>query len=74
MENQHTMRLADFLREFEGVPSETDIQFGNGNLRFYRTKWRGEKLLQIEFDKNTWPSVYDASEMQLARKAGLPIP
>jgi len=74
MEGEHTMTLVEFLKEFEKVPRATEIIFGNGNLQFYRTKWRGDKLLQIEFNHNTWPSVYDKEEMKEARKVGLFIP
>ena len=30
-----------------------ELYFGNGNLHFYRTKLRGDKLVQIEFDEDT---------------------
>ena len=71
MENQYTMKLGDFLDQFKGVSRDTDLMFGSGNLEFYRTKWRGDSLLQIEFQHNTWPSVYDEEEMKQARKVGL---
>lgn len=52
---EYTIKLGDFLKELEGLPADTDLIFGAGNLEFYRTKWRGEKLLQIEFNQQTWP-------------------
>ncbi|HLJ13435.1 MAG TPA: hypothetical protein VKV15_02990 [Bryobacteraceae bacterium] len=48
---QKSMKLGDFLEHFKGVPPNTDVIFGSGNLTFYRTKWRGDSLLQIEFSE-----------------------
>lgn len=47
--SEKTMLLKDFLAKFKGIPSDTEIIFGSGDLSFNRTKWRGDNLLQIEF-------------------------
>jgi hypothetical protein len=39
----------------EDIPDDTRIFFGCFNLAFYRLKWRGDGLLQIEFNQ----TVYD---------------
>jgi hypothetical protein len=49
----YKIKLRELLQHLQGVPEGTDIIFGNGNLEFYRTKWRGDNLLQIEFSQNT---------------------
>lgn len=46
-----SMKLGNFLENFKGLPRNTDLIFGSGDLTFYRTKWRGDSLLQIEFNE-----------------------
>jgi hypothetical protein len=42
--------LRDHLKLFD---NDYKLYFGNGNLHFYRTKVRGDKLVQIEFNELT---------------------
>lgn len=37
------------------IPDDAKIFFGCFSLRYYRIKWRGDNLVQIEFDQ----TVYD---------------
>lgn len=43
-------RLREHLKLF---PDDYEVMFGNGNLEFYRTKLRGERLVQVEFSQLT---------------------
>jgi len=45
------MKVGDLLNDLKNVPPDTDLIFGSGDLEFYRTKWRGNDLLQIEFNQ-----------------------
>lgn len=47
----YTMKVGDLLNDLKNVPPDTDLIFGSGDLEFYRTKWRGNDLLQIEFNQ-----------------------
>ncbi len=48
-----TITVGDLRRHLENFPDDFDLFFGSGNLVFYRTKLRGDRLVQIEFDQNT---------------------
>ena len=61
---QYTIKLRDLLDEFKGIDPNTDIGFGNANLSFKRTKWRGENLIVIEFNERTWPLDDDESNAE----------
>ena len=61
---EYTMNLGDFLKHFEGLSPETEVIFGAGNLEFFRTKWRGENLLQIEFSQQTWPAPIEKDNIE----------
>lgn len=52
---EYTMTVGDLRRHLAVFPDDWELTFGSGNLEFYRTKARGEKLVQIEFNQNTWP-------------------
>ncbi len=52
---QYRITLGELRRHLELFPDDCEVMFGTGNLEFYRTKSRGEKLVQIEFNTNTWP-------------------
>jgi hypothetical protein len=43
-------QLRDDLRLY---PDDCELIFGSGNLSYYRTKSRGKKLVQIEFNEDT---------------------
>lgn len=42
--------LKEMLREW---PDTIEIQF-SGGLEFHRLKWRGDGLVQVEFNENVW--------------------
>ncbi|HBP87147.1 MAG TPA: hypothetical protein DD706_05560 [Nitrospiraceae bacterium] len=50
-ETPYTMTVGELLDYLKNVPPDTDLFFGNGDLSFYRTEWRGDKFLQIEFNQ-----------------------
>jgi hypothetical protein len=50
---EYTMKLGALRRHLDGLSDDFDVIFGQGNLEFYRTKLRGEKLVQIEFSQMT---------------------
>ena len=50
-ETPYTITVGELLDHLKHVPADTDLFFGAGDLAFYRTKWRGDKLLQIEFNQ-----------------------
>ncbi len=52
---QYSITVGELRRALEPFPDDWELTFGSGNLEFYRTKARGEKLVQIEFNQNTWP-------------------
>ena len=45
----YRMNLGDLRANLELFPDDYEVTFGSGNLKFYRTKQRGDKLVQIEF-------------------------
>ena len=47
-----TITVEELRMHLQVFPDEWDLFFGNGNLHFYRTKARGEQLVQIEFDQD----------------------
>ncbi len=49
------MTVGELKAMLENVSDDTRIFFGCFNLAFYRLKFRGDKLLQIEFNQ----TVYD---------------
>jgi len=49
MTEPKTIQLENFLKHFDGVPSDADICFQDG-LEFKRLKQRGPNLFQIEFN------------------------
>lgn len=54
MTKPYTITLGQFRREvlsqLEKEPDSTKIYFGNGDLMFYRPKWRGD-YFTIEFNQ-----------------------
>jgi len=50
------MTVKEFKKEIEGLPDDSEIIFGSGNLSFYRIKRRGDDCFQIEFNE-----VYDVT-------------
>ena len=48
------MTVGELRDMLEGVPADTRIYFGCSALEFFRLKWRGEGLLQIEFNQTVW--------------------
>lgn len=50
-ETPYTMTVGDLMVHLKNVPADTELFFGTGDLSFYRTKWRGDNLLQIEFNQ-----------------------
>jgi hypothetical protein len=40
------LAVDDASKDANPIPPDTDITFGAGNLEFYRTKWRGDRLLR----------------------------
>jgi hypothetical protein len=49
------MTVGELKRALEGAHDDDKVFFGCFSLQFYRTKYRGDNLLQIEFNQ----SVYD---------------
>lgn len=49
------MTVGELKRQLKDMPDDAKIFFGCFSLQFYRLKWRGDKLLQLEFNQ----SVYD---------------
>lgn len=47
-----TILLKDFLAQLNGLPDDTRIGFSG--LNFYRPKWRGEKMINIEFNEQVY--------------------
>jgi hypothetical protein len=45
-----SITAGDLRRQLEGLPEDTEIIF-QGGMTFYRTKWRGENTVQIEFNE-----------------------
>lgn len=59
--------VGDLRRHLQHFPDDYELIFGSGNLEFYRTKLRGETLVQIEFSQNT-DMVPDPPSSQNSRK------
>ena len=57
MPGPKTMSVADLKDELSRLDNDDEIYFGNGNLSFYRMKYRGDKLVSIEFNE-----LYSVSE------------
>ena len=49
----HTISLGELRKHLALFSDDCEVFFGSGNLQFYRTKSRGDKLVQIEFSQNT---------------------
>ncbi len=49
----YTMPISRLKEELAGYTDDCEVTFGSGNLSFYRTKMRGDKLVQIEFNQLT---------------------
>ncbi len=51
----YTMTVAEFkeriLPHINALPDTDEISFGQGDLSFYRPKFRGDHLLNIEFEQ-----------------------
>ena len=50
---EYRMELGTLREHLKLFSDDHEVIFGNGNLEFYRTKLRGEKLVQIEFSQMT---------------------
>lgn len=48
-----TISLGQLRAQLEVFDDDWQVFFGAGNLTFFRTKARGDKLLQIEFSEDT---------------------
>jgi len=46
-----TMTVADLKDELSRLNNSDELYFGNGDLRFYRMKYRGDKLVSLEFNQ-----------------------
>jgi hypothetical protein len=70
--SEYTITWEELLRHLNsvGVRSQTEICFGAGNLEFHRVKRRGDNLVQIEFNQQTWPlpNERDNTEYERRRK------
>lgn len=55
MKKPYTMTVAEFKEriwsQIKDLPDSDEITFGQGDLSFYRTKWRGDHLLNLEFNQ-----------------------
>jgi hypothetical protein len=51
----NTITVGELRRHLNVFPDDWELFFGDGNLQFYRTKARGDKLVQIEFNQFTDP-------------------
>jgi len=49
-----TTTVGDLRRALEVFPDDWQVIFGCQELEFYRTKTRGEKLVQIEFNQTVY--------------------
>ncbi len=45
------MTIRDLKRHLAVFDDDCELSFGSGDLTFYRTKLRGENLVQIEFNE-----------------------
>jgi hypothetical protein len=48
-----TITVGDLRRELEAFPDDWELTFG-GVLEFHRTKARGPKTVDIEFNQSVW--------------------
>lgn len=53
-----SITVGELRKHLELFSDDYELFFGSGNLEFYRTKSRGDKLVQIEFSQNTWPDIH----------------
>lgn len=55
MNKPYTMTVADFKdliwKHIKDLPDTDEISFGQGDLSFCRPKWRGDHVLNIEFNQ-----------------------
>jgi hypothetical protein len=49
-----TITVGELQEALKVFPSDWKVIFGCEELEFYRTKARGEKLVQIEFNKSVY--------------------
>jgi len=54
----YSITVGELRKHLDIFSDDCELFFGSGNLEFYRTKSRGDKLLQIEFSQNTWPDIH----------------
>jgi hypothetical protein len=45
-----TIDLKSFLEQFAGMPDDTRVGFSGLNL--YRVKWRGDTMVNVEFNEH----------------------
>jgi hypothetical protein len=50
---EYRMDLGSLRAHLKPFSDDYEVIFGGGNLEFYRTKQRGDKLVQIEFSQQT---------------------
>ena len=50
---EKTITVGQLREHLKMLPDDYDLFFGNGNLEFFRTKMRGDKLVQVEFTQST---------------------
>ena len=58
----HSITVGELRRHLEVFPDDYELFFGDGDLAFYRTKMRGDNLVQIEFNSHTWPPFRDHND------------
>lgn len=51
MSKPKTMLVSELLDELSRLDPDDRLYFGNGDLSYYRPKYRGDKLVSIEFNE-----------------------
>ncbi len=50
-ENTQRITVGELIDHLKVFDKDSEVIFGNEEISFYRTKYRGEKLVQIEFNE-----------------------
>ncbi len=48
------MTVGEFRERLADMPAEAKLYFGAPSLEFFRLKWRGPGLLQVEFSQTVY--------------------
>lgn len=51
-EIQDLMTIGELKEKLKDFPDDTKVFFGCYSLQFYRLKWRGSNVVQIEFNQS----------------------